>query len=260
MAEDINETYTEFAGGVATGSNAWNCSGTHSTGNQNMNAVHDMECKGDADMNEVESLASEIIPASEEDSINFSDKFPAITQAYLRHTGISNIHEAETLIFLDDSSDDSSVDKNSHASVSRSVPSSCVPARCENYCEVSAEPDGGSSDSSVVEDTDEDMEYYSAEQRGGSSDPSVIECTDEDEDMECHSAEQGDGSSDSRVVVRLDEDRKMECHSAELHSNNIGSNRHFLKVTQQFIYTNRREGQEELCYYNMNCTSVIDNL
>jgi len=53
----------------------------------------------------------------------------------------------------------------SNASTSRRVLRSCVPARCENYCEVDAEQDGGSSDSMVVE------------------------CTDEDKDMVCHSAE-----------------------------------------------------------------------
>jgi len=193
VAEEINETYTEFPDGVATGSSAWNCTSTHSTGNQNTNAAHNMECKADADMDEVESLASEIIPASEEDSIDFTDKFSAITQARLRDTGISNHHEAETLVFLDDSSDASSVGNNSHASMSRRVPRSCAPARCESYREVSAEQDSGSSDSAVVECTDEDMECHSAEQDGGSSDSMVFACTGED--MECHSAEQDGGSS-----------------------------------------------------------------
>jgi len=72
MAEEINETYTEFANGVATGSNAWNCSSTPSIGNQNMNAVHNVERMGDAEMNEVESLASEILPASEVDGLDSS--------------------------------------------------------------------------------------------------------------------------------------------------------------------------------------------
>jgi hypothetical protein len=236
LAEEINETCTEFADGVATGSNAWNYTSTHSNGNQNTIAVHNMECMRDADMNEVESLASEIIPASEEDSIDFPDKFSAITQAHLRDTGISNYHEAETLVFLDDSSDASSVDNNSHASMSGRVPRSCVPARCESYHEVSGEQDGGSSDSSVVE------------------------CTDENEDMECHSAEQDGGSSDSMVVACSDEDENMECHSAGLHSSSIGSNRSLLQVSRQFICTNRREGHEELCYCNLSCITVINNL
>jgi hypothetical protein len=220
-----------------------------------------MECMGDADMNEVESLASEIIPASEADSIDFSDKFSAITQAHLRDTGISNDHEAETLVFLGDNSDASSVDKNSHASLSRRVPSGCVPARCESYHEVSAEQDGGSSDSSVVEctDGDEDMECH-AEQDGGSLDSSVVESTDENEDTECRSAKQDGGSSHSMVVACSEEVEDMECHSAELHSNNIGSSRSLLQVSQQFICTNRREGQEELCYCNVSCITLIDNL
>jgi len=197
MVEEINDTCTEFADSVATVSNVWNCTSTHSTGNQNMNAVHNMECKGDADMNEVESLASKIIPESEVDSIDFTDKFSAITQAYLRDNGISKNHEAETLVFLDDNSGASSVGNNSHASLSRRVLRSCAPARCESNHEVSAEQDGGSSDSSVVECTDEDkdMEFHSAEQDGGSSDSMVIACTDESEDMECHSAEQDGGNS-----------------------------------------------------------------
>ena len=171
MVEEINETRTEFADSVATGSNAWNCTSTHFTDNQNMDAVHNMECKGDADMNEVESLASEIIPDSEGDSIDFTDRFSAITQTHLRDTGISKRCEAETLVFLDDSFDGPSVGNNSHASVSGRLQRSCAPARCESYREVVAEEDGGSSDFLVVE------------------------CTDEDKDMECHSAEQDGGNS-----------------------------------------------------------------
>jgi hypothetical protein len=182
MAEEIDETDAEFTCGVATGSNSLNGTSTHSTGNQNMNAVRNVQCMGDADMDEVESLGSEIIPASEADITDFSDEFSAITEAHLRDTGISKHHEAETLVFLDYSSDASSVDKNSQASMSRSVPRSCIPARCESYREVSAEQDGGSSHSLVVEGTDdvEDMGCHSAQQVGGSSDSGVVECTDED--------------------------------------------------------------------------------
>jgi len=66
MAEEIDETYTEFADGVAIGSNAWNCTCTHSIGDQNMNA-------------EVELLAFEILPASEVDGLDSSIKFSALT-------------------------------------------------------------------------------------------------------------------------------------------------------------------------------------
>jgi hypothetical protein len=102
-------------------------------------------------MNEVESLASEILPASAVDSLDSSDKFPALTQAHLRDTGISNYHEAETLVFSDDNSDSSTVIINSHNSMSKRVQSSC-----------------------------EDV---------GRSGSTVVACTDEDEDLECHSAE-----------------------------------------------------------------------
>ena len=78
---------------------------------------------------------------------------------------MSNYPEAETLVFMDVSSDASPVDINSHASVSRRVQVSCVRAKCKSYCVVSAKQDGGSSDATVVE------------------------CTDEDEDIECYSAE-----------------------------------------------------------------------
>ena len=236
MAEEINDICTEFTDDVATGSNAWNGTSTHSTANQNTNAVRNLECMGDADMDEVESLGSDIIPASEVDSIDFTDKFSAITQACLRDNGISNHHEAETLVFLDDSSGASSVDENIHASGSRRVPRSCVPARCESYREVSAEQDGGSSHFSVVEGTDED------------------------EDMGCHSAEQDGVSSDSTIVECTDEDEDMECHSAELHSSNIGRNRSLLQVNRQFIRRNRREGHEELRYCNLSCITFIDKL
>ena len=100
MPEEINETCTEFADGVATGSNAWNCTSTHSSGNQNTNAVRNMECMGDAEMNEVESLASEILPASEVDSLDSSDKFSALTQAHLKDNGILNYLETETFSFF----------------------------------------------------------------------------------------------------------------------------------------------------------------
>ena len=92
MAEEISETYTAFADGVATGSNAWNCTSTQSSGSQNMNTVHNMECVGDAEMNEVESLSSEILPASEVDGLDSSDKFSPLTQAHLRDTEMSNYH------------------------------------------------------------------------------------------------------------------------------------------------------------------------
>jgi len=99
-------------------------------------------------MNEVESLASEILPASEVDGLEFSDKFSALTQAHLRDTGISNYHEAET---SDVSSDASTIIINSHDSMSTRVQRSCE--------------DGGSSDSKAVActDEDEDMECHSAE-------------------------------------------------------------------------------------------------
>jgi hypothetical protein len=236
MAEEINETCTEFTDDVATGNNAWNGTSTHSTANQNTNAVRNVECMGGADMDEVESLGSEIIPASEVDSIDFSDKFSAITQAHLRDTGISKHHEGETLVFLDDSSCASSVDENSHASGSRRVPRSCVPARCERYLEVSVEQDGGSSHFSVVEGRDEN------------------------EDMGCHSAEQDGGSSESTVVERMDGDEVIECHSAELHGSNIGRNRSLLQVNQQFISRNRRDGHEEVRYCNLSCITFIDKL
>ena len=140
VAEEINETYTEFADGVATGSNAWKCSSSPSIGNQNTNAVRNVECMGDAEMNEVESLASEILPASEVDSLDFSEKYSALGQAHLRGTGISNYHEAETLVFSDDYSDASTVIINIRDSMS---------TRVQRRCE-----DDESSDSSVV---DEDM-------------------------------------------------------------------------------------------------------
>jgi hypothetical protein len=157
MAEEINETYTEFADGIATGSNVGNCTSTHSIGNQNTNAAHNMECMGDAEMIEVESLDSEIIPASEVDIVGSSDKFSVLTQEHLRDTGISDSHKAETLVFSDDNSDASTVIINSHDSMSKSVH-----AGCESYC---------------------------ADQDDGSSDLSVVECTNENEDLECHSAE-----------------------------------------------------------------------
>ena len=148
VAEEISENYTEFAAGVATGSNAWNCTSTSSIGDQNTNAVRSVECVGDAEMNEVESLASEILPASEVDGLDFSDKFSALTQAHLRDTGISNYRDAET---SDVSSDASTIIINSHDSMSTRVQRSCE--------------DGGSSDSKTVActDEDEDMECHCAE-------------------------------------------------------------------------------------------------
>jgi len=151
MAEEINETCTEFSDGVATGSNAWKSSSTHSFGNQNTNAVCNVVCMGDAEMNEVESLACEILPESEVDSLDSSDKFSALTQAHLRDTGISNYHEAKTSVFSDDNSDVSTAVINSHDSMSTRVQRSC--------------------------------------EDGGSSDSTVVVCTDEDEDLERHSAE-----------------------------------------------------------------------
>jgi hypothetical protein len=157
MAEGLNGTYIEFADGIATGSNIGNSSSTQSTGNQHTNAVHNVECMRDAEMNEVESLSSEIVPPSEVDMLDSFDKFSIFKQEHVRDTGISDHHEAETLVFLDDSSDASTVISDRHDSMCRSVR-----AVCESDC---------------------------ADQDGGSSHSSVAECTDENEDLECHSAE-----------------------------------------------------------------------
>jgi len=105
MAEEISETYTAFADGVATGSNAWNCTSSQSSGSQNTNTVHNMECVGDAEMNEVESLASEILPASEVDGLDSSGRFTPISPIVLRDTEMSDYlsdvsSEASTLIII----------------------------------------------------------------------------------------------------------------------------------------------------------------
>jgi hypothetical protein len=171
MSEEF-ETYAEFSNGVTAGSNARYCTSAHSIGNQNTNPVCNMECSGDAKMNEVGSVTSEIVPASEVDSLDSSDKFSALTQAHLRDSGLSNNHEAETLVFMDVSSDALPVDTNSHASVPRRVQRSCVHAKCKSYCVISGE---------------------CAEEDGGSSCATVVECTDEDEDTECHPAEMHSG-------------------------------------------------------------------
>jgi hypothetical protein len=143
MAKEINKTYTVFADGVTTGSNACNCTSTPSIGNQDTNAVRNVECMGDTELSEFESSASEILSASEVDGLDSSDKFSALRQAHLRDTGLSNYHEAETSVTWDDDySDASTVIVNSHDSVS---------TRVQRICE-----DGGSSDSIVVACTDED--------------------------------------------------------------------------------------------------------
>jgi hypothetical protein len=92
-AEEINEPCTAFADGIATGSNVGNCASTPSIGNQNANAVHNIECMGDVEMNEVESLSSEIVAASEVDILDSSDKFSALTRAHLTDSGMSNYHQ-----------------------------------------------------------------------------------------------------------------------------------------------------------------------
>jgi hypothetical protein len=151
MAEEIDETYAEFAAGVATGSNAWDCTSTHSIGDQNTNAVRNVECMGDVEMSEVESLTSEILPASEVDDLDSPHKFPSFRLGPLRYTEISNYDEAETSVISDVSSDASTIILIGHDSVSTSMQRSC--------------------------------------EDGGSSDSKAVACTDEDEDMECHSAE-----------------------------------------------------------------------
>ena len=88
MAEEINETNTEFAVGVATASDIQNCTGTHSTDKQNLDAVHNVEGMGDTKLNAAESVASEIVPASEVDCLDYSVKFSALTQAHLRDAGM----------------------------------------------------------------------------------------------------------------------------------------------------------------------------
>jgi hypothetical protein len=99
-------------------------------------------------MDEVESLASEMLSASEVDDLDTSDKFSALRQAHLKNSGVSNYHEAESLVNSDVSSDASTVIIDNHES---------TPTRVQRSCE-----DGGSSDS-MVACTDEDMECHSAE-------------------------------------------------------------------------------------------------
>jgi hypothetical protein len=68
---------------------------------------------GDPEMNEVESLASEILPASEVDGLDtcMSDKLSSLTEAYLTQTGISHDCEADIIIISDDD-DDSDADSS----------------------------------------------------------------------------------------------------------------------------------------------------
>ena len=96
-------------------------------------------------------LASEILPASEVDGLDSSDKFSPLTQAHLRDTEMSNYHADGPSVTADVSSDASTVIINSPNSVSRRVQRSC--------------------------------------EDGGSSDFEAIACAVEDEEMECHSAE-----------------------------------------------------------------------
>ena len=52
-----------IADSVATASNVWNCSSTHSTNSQNLDALRNLQCMGDTKMNAVDSVASEIVPS-----------------------------------------------------------------------------------------------------------------------------------------------------------------------------------------------------
>jgi hypothetical protein len=174
MSEEIIETYGEFCDGVTTGSNAGYCSSTHSIGNLNTTPVPTTEGLGDAKLNEVESVASEIVPASEVDSLDSAGNFSALKQVQWRDTGQSHVHEAETLVFMDVSSDSSSPgDTNSHASVPRRVERNSVHAKYKSDCVINGE---------------------CAEEDGGSSSTTIGGRTDEDEDMECHSAEVHSGT------------------------------------------------------------------
>jgi hypothetical protein len=87
MPEEINENCTDFADGVARGSNAWNCTSMHSFGNQNTNAVRNAECMGDAEM----KLNHWLLRYFQQVKWIFS----VLTQAHLRDTGISNYHEVK---------------------------------------------------------------------------------------------------------------------------------------------------------------------
>jgi hypothetical protein len=182
MAEEIDETYTEFADGVTIGSHA----------------VRNVNCVGDAEMNEVESSASEIHPASEVDGLDSSDKFSALKQPHLRDTGLSDYHEAEIIVISDDDdSDASTVIISSHDSMS---------TRVQRICE-----DGGSSDSMVVacasevDGLDSDDNFSDASTVIISNqDSMVVACAsevdgpDSDDDFECKPVITS--SSDSMVV------------------------------------------------------------
>jgi len=203
MAEEISETYTEFADHVATGSNAWSYTSTQSSGNQDTNAVHIMEYVGDAEMNEVEP---------------FSDIIPALTQS--RDTGMPNYHAEETLDTADVSSEASTVVINSHDSVSADVSSDASTVIINGHDSVSADV---SSDASTVI-----INGHDSVSAHVSSDASTVIINSQDSvSRRVQSSCEDGGTSNSKAVACSDEDEEMECHSTGLHSNNFGCKQKF---------------------------------
>jgi hypothetical protein len=96
-------------------------------------------------------------PSREVDVIDPSDKSPAVTQAPLTDGGTSRCHEAESLVFVDKSSDASTVNINSHGCMCGSVCAGCERCGADQEC--------GSSDCTVIECTgdNQDLEFYSLE-------------------------------------------------------------------------------------------------
>lgn len=112
--DEINEMYDQFANAIQTRSGAQYYTSTQSSGSQNMTPVFNADSSRGDELSDTESVASEVIPASEVDDLDLSDKFSALKQACVTSSLPSSNQDIEDLLFVDDigSGVSSSVTKN----------------------------------------------------------------------------------------------------------------------------------------------------
>jgi hypothetical protein len=113
VVDEVNEMYDQFADAIKTRSDAQYYTSTQSGSSQSMNCVYNADFLGHGEVSDAQSLASEVIPTSEVDELDVSDRFSALTQACVTDRVLSNNQADESVVFLEDGSNvTSSVTKN----------------------------------------------------------------------------------------------------------------------------------------------------
>lgn len=179
LVGDVNEMYDQFADAIRTRHGAQYYTSTQSSGSQNMNPLFNADSLRDDEVSDAKSVASEVIPASEVDDLDSSDKFSALTQACLTGSVLSNNQAGENLVFVDTGSGVSSSVTENNASAPGTVKRGHVFEENKSRSEVKEDCiEQGDRRCSVLSDKytneDEHMELSSAELDSGTVEYKVM--------------------------------------------------------------------------------------